>query len=320
MQIHRYTPQDQSVWDAFVRSSKNGTFLFERRYMDYHSDRFCDHSLIISDDKGRLLALLPANEVTSPHLSLYSHQGLTYGGFVLSSTIMAEQVMQLFDAVIAYLRPLGFTEWYYKPMPTIYHQCPAEEDQYALFRHDAQLVVCNLSCTVPLSFTPQQPPVERRRRRGVTRAESLGYQVIADAPLERFWPIMVRNLQERYDAAPVHTLAEMQLLQGRLPEHIRCYLCLDAQGEPQAGAVIYLAHPMTIHVQYGHATAQGKSDGALDLLYTQLIDHYRTEGYHYFDFGTSNEQGGRILNASLIAQKEGFGGRGIAYRTYLIHL
>ena len=77
---------------------------------------------------------------------------------------------------------------------------------------------------------------------------------------------------------------------------------------------------MTIHVQYGHATSQGKADGALDFLYTRLMERYRNLGFQYFDFGTSNEQGGRVLNASLIAQKEGFGGRGIAYKTFVIQL
>lgn len=317
MRIERYTANEAPQWDALVRESKSGTFLFERGYMDYHSDRFTDHSLMYYDDKQRLVALLPANE--RGH-ELFSHQGLTYGGFILTSKVTAEQVLQLFDETIVYLRAQGFAAWYYKPVPTIYHQCPAEEDEYALWRHDAQQVVCNLACTVPLNGTPQQPPFERRRRRGVTRASESGYQVVDDAALEVFWPIMVNNLQERYDASPVHTLAEMQLLQSRFPDRIKSYLCVDAEGTPQAGAVLFLTNTMTVHVQYGHATHQGKADGALDLLYTQLIGQYREAGYHYFDFGTSNEAGGRILNESLIAQKEGFGGRGIAYRTYRITL
>lgn len=311
--IERYTVAKATQWDALVRESKSGTFLFERGYMDYHSDRFSDHSLMYYDDKGRLLAALPANERDQ---ALYSHQGLTYGGLVLTAKVTAEQVLQIFDATIGYLPQQGFTSWYYKPMPTIYHQCPAEEDEYALWRHDAQLVICNLACTVPLNGTPQQPPFERRRRRGVVRAQEQGYRIVADAPLEVFWPIMVDNLLERYDASPVHTLDEMQLLQARFPDRIKCYLCTSSDGTPQAGAVVFLTNRMTVHVQYGHATHQGKAEGALDLLYTQLIEQYREAGYHYFDFGTSNEQGGRILNESLIAQKEGFGGRGIAYRTY----
>ena len=36
----------------------------------------------------------------------------------------------------------------------------------------------------------------------------------------------------------------------------------------------------------------------------------------YLDFGTSNEQGGLVLNEGLIAHKEGYGGRTVCYDTY----
>ena len=47
MNIVPYTNQLKDEWDSFVRLSKNGTFLFERGFMDYHSDRFDDCSLMI---------------------------------------------------------------------------------------------------------------------------------------------------------------------------------------------------------------------------------------------------------------------------------
>ena len=45
--IRHYEPQSASEWNAFVAESKNGTFLFDRRYMDYHSDRFADSSFMV---------------------------------------------------------------------------------------------------------------------------------------------------------------------------------------------------------------------------------------------------------------------------------
>ena len=59
--IIRYTPAMADEWNRFVATSKNGTFLFFRDYMDYHADRFRDHSLMFYRDGG-LFALLPANE------------------------------------------------------------------------------------------------------------------------------------------------------------------------------------------------------------------------------------------------------------------
>ena len=77
-EITRYTAAQSAEWNEFVERSKNGTFLFHRSYMDYHADRFTDHSLMVWN-KGRLSALLPANEHDG---TLYSHQGLTYGGLI----------------------------------------------------------------------------------------------------------------------------------------------------------------------------------------------------------------------------------------------
>ena len=78
--IRRYSADRADEWNAFVAVSKNATFLFDRRYMDYHSDRFQDCSLMVYY-KSSLYALLPANLKGD---TLYSHQGLTYGGLLMT--------------------------------------------------------------------------------------------------------------------------------------------------------------------------------------------------------------------------------------------
>lgn len=47
-EIRKYNDTDKEAWNAFVDQSRNATFLLNRSYMDYHSDRFTDHSLMIS--------------------------------------------------------------------------------------------------------------------------------------------------------------------------------------------------------------------------------------------------------------------------------
>jgi len=309
----RYTASDASLWDAFVRKSRNGTFLFERAYMDYHSDRFTDHSLLFVDDKERIVALLPANEKEG---SLYSHQGLTYGGLIVGESLTAVTMGEVFAALLSYARQQHFQTIHYKQIPDIYHLCPSEEEEYFLWRHGATLSQVLISTTVPLCGS-LLPEVERRRRRGLVKAQEMGYSLQTEAPLADFWPIMEQNLQTRYGVAPVHSLAEMQLLQSRFPQQIRCTLVRNTDGVAVAGAVVYETNRRTVHVQYGHANAEGKMNGALDLLYLSLIDFYRKNtSYVFFDFGNSNEQGGHYLNENLIAQKEGFGGRGVVYKSW----
>ena len=40
MTIIPYSINRKEVWDQFIAQSKNGTFLFQRNFMDYHADRF----------------------------------------------------------------------------------------------------------------------------------------------------------------------------------------------------------------------------------------------------------------------------------------
>ena len=116
-----------------------------------------------------------------------------------------------------------------------------------------------------------------------------------------------------YQARPVHTLSEMQLLKQRFPEQIRLYAAYQ-EGTMLGGTLLYVT-PQVVHAQYISATPQGKHKHAIDALFRKLLkDTY--SNYPYFDFGTSNENQGKVLNTSLIYQKEGFGGRAVCYDTY----
>jgi len=124
-ELKRYSPADAAEWNAFVAGSKNGTFLFDRSYMDYHADRFRDHSLMIYRE-GRLYALLPA--CIAADCTLWSHGGLTYGGVILWASASAADTVRLFAELKDSLRSEGIRRVVYKAVPWIYHRLPAEED------------------------------------------------------------------------------------------------------------------------------------------------------------------------------------------------
>lgn len=56
----------------------------------------------------------------------------------------------------------------------------------------------------------------------------------------------------------------------------------------------------------------------MDFLLDEVIEECAGAGKKYFSFGISSENGGRELNEGLIAQKEGFGGRGVTLDWYEI--
>ena len=97
IEIMRYEGSMAARWDELVSSSRNGTFLHQRGYMDYHSDRFTDCSLVALRE-GKPCALLPACIDSDV---LYSHRGLTYGGWLVPLKHFDATVMiEIMDAAV----------------------------------------------------------------------------------------------------------------------------------------------------------------------------------------------------------------------------
>lgn len=310
MTIERYTPALADKWDAAVAATRNGTFLHLRPYMDYHADRFVDCSLIARDDDGKILALLPANAEGD---TVASHRGLSFGGWLMTADADAEAMMEIWAAASQFLKDEGFKELIYKPVPHIYHKYPAEEDLYALFRAGGKLESTLISSTIdmqcPLGF-------DRTAKRYVRAAEKNGVTVGESDCWDEFWAVLRQTLRERHNATPVHTAEEIKLLHSRFPDNIRLYTATIG-GDIAAGVVMYISDTVA-HCQYIATTQQGRDAKVLPLLFSRIME--LTAEKRYFDFGTSNEDGGNILNIGLIHQKCTFGARATIQNTYRITL
>lgn len=306
-EIRRYTPDKAEEWNRFVATSKNATFLLDRRYMDYHSDRFHDHSLMVYR-RGKLYALLPANE--ADHV-FCSHQGLTYGGLLMNEKATAAEVVTIFRLLNEQLAQEGFCKVLYKPTPWIYHRQPAEEDLYAIVEVcGARLTARSLSSAIGCHC---RNPWYRIRECGARHAQQAGISIEKTSDFAPFWQILSDNLQERYELKPVHTLEEMQLLHSRFPENIVLMVAKDG-GQTLGGTVLYVTDTL-VHSQYIAASRQGKQAHVLDLLFQHVVGQ-SLQQHAWFDFGISTEEHGSYLNEQLIYQKEGFGGRGVCYDWY----
>lgn len=306
--IKRYNAaSDLEIWNQFVQDSKQGTFLLNRSYMDYHSDRFEDHSLLIFKGE-KLYALLPGNQSDG---IFYSHQGLTYGGLLTTTKTSAEDVCEFFVAINSYLRQQGFLKVIYKAIPWIYQQTPAEEDLYAIIKEcHATLTVRNIASVIDMSHPLKW---NRDRHYGANKAHTEGIFAEESKDFLAFWEILEENLMSTYHAKPVHTLDEILLLKSRFPEAIRLYVA--KKGYATLGGTLLYITPQVVHAQYISATPEGKHCHAIDAIFRKILKE-DFKDCKYFDFGTSNENRGKVLNTSLIYQKEGFGGRGVCYDWY----
>ncbi|MBR6256249.1 MAG: GNAT family N-acetyltransferase [Lachnospiraceae bacterium] len=309
MDILRYTGEKKGEWDAFVSEAKNSLFMFKRDYMEYHSDRFTDHSLMFYEE-DKLMALLPA-DVSGDVLC--SHGGLTYGGFLLKNDAKQHTVNDCMTALKEHMKEEGLKKLVYKCIPHVYHLQPAEEDEYALFANGARLTAMGASTVLDLKAPIKMP---KGRKAQISRAKREGVVIERRTDKESFEEFIgLENevLTARHNVKAVHTADELYLLYSRFPENIALYAAVKDE-HIIAGCVCYL-YKETVHVQYMAADEEARRIGALDLAVATVMETYAAD-HKWLDFGISTEDGGSFLNEGLISQKEGFGGRTNVYRIW----
>ncbi|PKB15705.1 GNAT family N-acetyltransferase [Flavobacterium sp. 5] len=305
--VKRYQEDDYASWNTFVSQAKNATFLFHRNFMDYHKDRFEDYSLMVFENK-KLIALLPANRVGE---SLYSHQGLTYGGLVYKGNLKLALVIQVFKTILFYLNENKIAKIQLKTLPSIYHNKPAEELNYALFLVEAQLIRRDALAVIDLSKPFQ---FSKLRRRGIQKGISNGLIIKEENNFEPFWnQVLIPNLESRHNAEPVHTLDEIQLLKSHFDKNIRQFNVYFNE-KIVAGTTIFESENVA-HCQYISKYEEYENLGSLDFLYDHLINTVFTHK-RFFDFGISNENQGKVLNNGLSYWKESFGANTIVHDFY----
>jgi hypothetical protein len=307
LHLQPYSPDSEDEWNAFVDRSRNGIFQFRRPYMDYHADRFTDCSLIIRDDTGRILALLPASIAGGV---VTSHAGLTFGGFITDERMKVADMLALFEALRTYLQELQVTRLVYKAVPHLYHRFPAEEDRYALFRIGATVAKCDVSSTIR---TDARLPLSKGRRYAIKQARKAGLLVEQSNDFAAFMKLEEALLADKYGTSPTHSGAEMALLASRFPERIKLFQ--TRRGDELLAGIVMYEYGTVAHAQYIAASEEGKRVGALDLIIDQLV---RETYAHlpFFDFGISTERQGRFLNEGLVANKQSFGGRAVVHETF----
>ncbi len=261
--------------------------------MEYHQDRFEDFSLMIY--RGiHLLAIMPANKSEK---TVYSHQGLTYGGLVLQSSIGVSKVESIFLAIIDYLKNLKFTLLKLKSIPSIYHKFPSFELEPLLHRLSATLYhrEQNFAIDYQSALT-----IHKTKRKHFERNHSLGFEIKQSNDFSRFWnKVLIPRLKHKHGVKPVHTLEEIESLNKDFEDNI-CQYDIYLNNEILAGITIFRTEDV-VKSQYGAVTEKGQKYRALDYLFIHLIYKYKNQAYKYFDMGTV------VGNISLLKQKEELG-------------
>lgn len=291
--ICKYSNAYYTEWNAFVKASKNGTFLFHRDFMEYHADRFNDYSLIVFNGE-KIVALFPANKVSN---EVHSHGGLTYGGLIIPNKLTLGIVREIFMNVNNYLIEAGIEELKVKFPPLFYNKHVSFEMESVLFENGAKLASRENSFGIDYS---EPLKISSSKLKHFRRVSKMGLELVCDNDFGLFWDkVLVPRLSEKYNAAPVHSLDEINYLHGKFPENILQYNVFY-EGEIVAGITLF-DFGTVIKSQYGATTKTGEKIRALDYLYISLINQYKDKAL-FFDMGTVKNE-----NTGLAMQKEELG-------------
>lgn len=308
--VKKYQSTNYSLWNEFVAAAKNATFLFHRDFMEYHSDRFQDYSLLIFDEKENLKAILPANKMGD---TIYSHQGLTYGGLVLNQKSKLQDVLEITYSILRYLDENEVLKLHVKQLPSIYTNFPADEMEYLSFILNAKLVRRDSLSVIDLL---NNRFFSKGRLEGIKRGNEWNLICKEESCFKSFWEkILIPNLEHKHGAKPIHSLEEITFLKSKFPKNIRQFNVYYGD-EIVAGTTIFETN-LVAHSQYISGNLTKNELGSLDFLHNHLLKKIFSDK-KYFDFGISNENQGKNINQGLLFWKESFGARTIVQNFYEI--
>ncbi|WP_339916981.1 GNAT family N-acetyltransferase [Yeosuana marina] len=307
-EVIKYSTQFYDEWNKFVMTSKNATFLFHRDFMEYHQDRFEDYSLMVYNNK-KLIAIFPSN--IENHI-VYSHKGLSYGGFLVQNKIRIKDFIFAFKSLLMFLENRKIEKLYLKKIPTIYHKYLSEEMDYILSVLDAKEYT-NDSYFVIDDLSNYEPNRNRKRAIKIFREKEL---VISNEGIDFFWEhILKKNLKDRFGVDPVHTIDEIKYLMEKFPKNI-VFFSAKFNDEILAGVVMFITDNVA-HFQYSSGTDSRSQNGSLDAIFNYIIKAYNDK--KYISFGSSSTDNSLKIKKGLAYWKESFGATLTAQKSYIIN-
>lgn len=300
IEIRRFKPgKDQDLWNEFVLNSDPSSFLFNRNFMDYHSDRFEDYSLLIYKS-FKLIAVCPAHKTKD---ALLSHRGLTYGGVLFDPSIKTECIEWVFLKIQEFLRTQGFKTFEVKAAPHFYG-LKTHLKSLEYLRSSAQLQktekVFAIDYREPLSL-------HKTKLKHYRKNHDKDFEIREETDFSVFWnEVLIPRLEIKHGVKPVHSLDEIGLLKRRFPDQIRQFN-LWFEDTILAGITIF-DKGRVVKSQYGATTPIGQKYRALEYLFIELIYQFKSEKRQFFSMGTASDSKFKEgYNPGLVRQKQELG-------------
>ena len=265
--------------------------------MEYHAHRFKDASLMFF--KGdNLVAILPANLKDS---SILSHEGLTFGGLFLENKSLWSEII---NSLARFVAENEIKKVVLKPIPNFISKQNLVQVPYLNY-HPFRTVISSQEINLVIPNI-NDLKVQYRRRRCYKKAIKANLKFGESEQWDAYWTILEKNLWERHQRMPIHSLQEISYLKKLFPENIKLYTA-SFHNEIVAGTVVYFYPNQVAHCQYLATTPFGRINGALDFVIFNLQHSFNP--IHTISLGVSTLREKNRINQGLYAWKAGFGAR-----------
>ena len=284
IQVQKYHLENTAEWNAFVKQSVNGSFLLERDFMDYHQERFEDHSLMMFIE-GQLMCCIPAHVKEGV---FYSHRGLSYAGLIISAAAV-KNLDKIVDALLEYVKGLAFAKAELQ-LPPISYQFLNKEIA-AVLEHKG--FTPNRKLHNQSVALDQEIQVSPKKSIGYRNGKFEGLRMETTNDFRSFWEeVLTPQLAERYHSKPVHSLIEIELLASRFPENIIQYN-VYREGALLAGITFFIKGNI-VKSQYTASSPDGLKTDAVAYIYMEAMKEFKEKGCSLMDYGPVNEKDGSV--------------------------
>ena len=246
------------------------------------------------------MGLIPANRFKN---TVYSHQGLTYGGLVLETNFKAIFLEEIMAAVEKFYKDNGVINFQLKSFPSSYPQYQSIPISSFFKNSKAEIITTHKSLAIDYSKEVKvHKTKQKHQRKGLDR----GLEIRLDNDFKTFWTeVLTPMLKDRYQTKPVHSLEEIEQLHSFFPDKIlqfNVYL----QDKILGGITIY-NKGVVVKSQYSATTFDGQNNYAIDVLFLYLIEYYKNSGTQFFCMGTVTTNDSLGYNPGLLKQKQELG-------------
>jgi len=318
--VDRYNDSFLNEWEEIVHSSNNGTLFHTRKFLSYHSkDKFIDHSLIFYKN-NKPLSVFPAAETTESYKKiLISHPGASMGSFVTPADLSFSDALQLVDQLNLYLKKQKFSRARITLPPIIYNQRKTNYIDYSLLRSGYKYVKREVSSILFLedSIEKNVNQFKPSHRQALRKAQRSGLVVNNSDDFNSFYNILKKNLSNRHNVKPTHTVDELLKLKKLFPKNILLHAAF-LKNTMVGGVINFVANKNVILAFYISHNESYQEHRPINLLFYEILKDAIRNNFKVFDFGifTVNEE----PNMGLAKFKENFGSSGVFRDTVILDL